>query len=250
MKSGAGTPPTPPDSILGGVGPGDYHAVGRSTVSLLERWAGLGPSDDVLDVGCGPGRTAWALSEKLGDHGSFTYTGLDVVPAYIEWSLGNLGLEPERFRFHLADIRTSFYNPGGATAAEDFVFPWADASFDLAIATSLFTHLLPGAAVHYLSEIARILRPGGRLFASFFLLDARGREAAQTGFTYPTFSCPIEHGLLHDAAVPESGVAHDEGWLLAVLARAGLQTATVHPGGWKSPPGEYHQDIVVAVRAK
>jgi len=242
------TPPCPPEILLAGVGPGDFHEAGRSTVSLLERLARLGPSDDVLDVGCGLGRIALPLSEKLGAQGS--YTGLDVVRAYTDWCVENLCLDPERFRFQHADIRTSFYNPNGATRAEDFVFPWADASFDLAIATSLFTHLLPGAALHYLSEIARTLRPGGRLFASFYLLDARGREAAATGLTDPTFSSPIEHGLLHDPAVPEGGVAHDEGWLLAALESAGLKSASVHPGRWKALPGDYHQDIVVAVCAK
>lgn len=242
-------PPFPPEVLLAGVGPGNYLEEGRVTVALLERLAGLEPSDDVLDVGCGLGRIAWPLSQRLDRRGS--YTGLDVVRAYTDWCVESLGLDPERFRFQHADIRTSFYNPEGAVRAEDFLFPWADASFDLAIATSLFTHLLPAAASRYLAEIARVLRPGGRLFASFYLLDARGLEAAATGATDPTFLSPIEHGLLHDAAVPESGVAQDEAWLFAALAAAGLRPATVHPGRWKaSPAGDYHQDLIVAVRPK
>ena len=177
--------PIPPESLRLGVGPGDYHEAGRTTLALLERLTGVKAADRVLDVGCGLGRIAWPLSERLGKRGS--YTGLDVVKAYTDWCEANLGLDPERFRFHHADVQTSFYNPGGSIGPGAFVFPWAAASFTLAIATSLFTHLGPDAAAHYLREIARTLAPNGRLFASFYLLDARGREAAATGATDPTF---------------------------------------------------------------
>jgi SAM-dependent methyltransferase len=241
-------PPSPPEILLAGVGPGDFHEAGRSTVALLERLAGLGPAEDVLDVGSGLGRIAWPLSEKREWHGS--YTGLDVVRAYTDWCVESLGLDPERFRFRHADVRTSFYNPEGTTSAEEFTFPWADASFDVAIATSLFTHLLPAAAARYLAEIARTLRPGGRIFASFYLLDARGCEAAATGATDPTFSFPIPHGRVHEEAVPESGVAHDEAWLLAAFAAAGLERVRSHPGRWKGMPGDYHQDLLVAERPR
>ncbi len=239
-------PPAPPEELLRGVGTGDFEEIGRRTVGLVERLAKVRPQDRVLDVGCGLGRTAWPLSEKLGPQGS--YVGLDVVRDYVDWCAGSLGLDPKRFRFHHADVRTSFYNPGGSIAAEDFVFPWPDGSFDLAIATSIFTHLLWAATARYLHEIARTLSPGGRLFASFYLLDARGREAAATLATYPTFGAATEHGLLHDPSVPESAVAYDPDWLFGQFAAAGLDVAGVHMGRWKALPGLDHQDLVVAVR--
>ena len=45
------------------------------------------------------------------------------------------------------------------------------------ILTSVLTHLLEDEAEHYLAETARVLEPGGRALATFFLLDddvARG----------------------------------------------------------------------------
>jgi SAM-dependent methyltransferase len=211
--------------------------------------AGVRARDRVLDIGCGLGRIAWPLSEKLGRRGS--YVGLDVVRAYTDWCRDHLGLDPRRFAFHHADIRTSLYNPNGKIEPEAFAFPWSDASFDLAIATSLFTHLMPDAAVRYLDEIARVLAPGGRVFTTFFLLDARGREAAATGWTYPTFGAPIEHGLLHDPAVPESAVAHDFDWLCGRLTAARLEVVSMLPGKWKDPLGAdcQYQDVVVASRS-
>jgi SAM-dependent methyltransferase len=239
--------PQPPGDLIAGLGPGDYHEIGRHTLGLIERMAGVRARDRVLDVGCGLGRIAWPLSERLGRRGS--YVGLDVAQAYTDWCRDHLGLDPRRFTFHHADIRSSLYNPDGEIEPEGFVFPWSDGSFDLAIATSLFTHLMPDAAAHYLAEIARVLAPGGRVFASFFLLDPRGREAAATGATYPTFGVPMEHGLLHDPAVPESAVAYDPEWLGGRLTAANLEVIGVHAGKWKDPLGLDYQDVVVASRS-
>ena len=77
-----------------------------------------------------------------------------------------------RFAFVHADLRNTAYNPGGALDADSYRFPYGDGAFDLVIATSLFTHLLPAAAEHYLSEAARVLAPGGRLFCTWLLFSA------------------------------------------------------------------------------
>lgn len=71
--------PVPPESLLLGVGPGDYLETGRRTFALLEKLAGLRASVRVLDVGCGLGRIAWTLAGKLEGRGS--YTGLDAPDA-------------------------------------------------------------------------------------------------------------------------------------------------------------------------
>ena len=59
--------------------------------------------------------------------------------------------------------------------------------------TSVFTHLLPHDLTHYLAEINRVLRPGGRCVATFFLHDAEtaghvraGRSAFQLPHGYGT----------------------------------------------------------------
>ena len=61
----------------------------------------------------------------------------------------------------------------------------------------------------------------------------------------------MEHGLLHDADLPERAVAYDPEWLGGRLTAAGLEVVGVHPGKWKDPSGlglDY-QDVVVASRA-
>lgn len=245
-KAEARRPPLPPESLLAGVGAGDYWDQGERLVSRLQQLARLRASDRVLDVGCGLGRLAWPLSQTLGRSGS--YDGLDVVKAYTDWCVGNLALDPAWFRFHHADIRTSFYNPGGTIEAKDYRFPWPDDSFTLAIATSLFTHVLPEAMTQYVREIARTLRKDGRLFASFFLLDASGKAAAATGWTNPKFGFPMEHGLMEDPAVPESAVALQTEWVYEALADSGMTVSAAYPGLWKGKPGLEYQDLIVAVR--
>ena len=240
-------PPLPPENLLTGVGPGEYWRIGHETAALVDDLVTIRPEDRVLDVGCGLGRVAWPLASRLGRKGR--YTGLDVSKHYVEWCRTKLDLDPRRFTFHQADIRTTTYNTEGSVAPEDFVFPWPAESFDLTLSISLFTHLLPDALRHYLREIRRTLRPGGRLFSTFFLLDARGKEAVASGFTYPTFTAPIEHGLVHDPLVPEDGVAFEPEWVFATFEEAGLAVTGVHAGSWKTFVEERsYQDVVTAVR--
>jgi ubiquinone/menaquinone biosynthesis C-methylase UbiE len=78
------------------------------------------------------------------------------------------------------------YNPHGRERADRFQFPYPDASFDIGLAASVFTHMLGGEVVNYIREAQRVLRPGGRLLSSWFVLQmdrtrqegAEGRESA------------------------------------------------------------------------
>ncbi|HET9769142.1 MAG TPA: class I SAM-dependent methyltransferase [Thermoanaerobaculia bacterium] len=239
-------PPLPPADLLAGIGPGDYWAVGEATVELIDRMVDIRRSDVVLDIGCGLGRIAWPLAARLGWRGR--YAGLDAQRRYVDWCAAHLGLAPRRFGFLHADLRSSDTNPAGAIAPEHFAFPWANGTFTLTVATSLFTHLLPVPTAHYLREIARTLRPGGRLFSSFFLADEAGLAAIRSGRTYPVFSTPIEHAWLRDPGAPEDAVAHDAEWLRARFHDAGLRILEVRDGTWKAPTAAYYQDVVVAVR--
>lgn len=240
-------PPLPPANLVDGVGPGEYWRIGRETVALVDELVAVRPDDRILDVGCGLGRVAWPLASRLGRKGR--YTGLDVSKQYVEWCRKNLDLDSRRFTFHQADIRTSAYNTEGLVPPEEFVFPWPDESFDLTLAISIFTHLLPEALQHYLREIRRTLRPGGRIFSTWFLLDAQGKNAVASGLTYPTFTAPIEHGFLHDPLVPEDGVAYEPDWVFSVFEEADLGVTRVHDGSWKTfVEGRSYQDVVVGVR--
>lgn len=240
----AARPPQPPAYFAGGLGPGDYWAIGESTVDLIADLARLRPSDRVLDVGCGAGRVAWPLSLRLGRRGR--YLGFDVALVYIEWCQYVLKLDPLRFHFEHVALRNSNYNREASTAPEAFRFPWPERTFDLIVANSLFTHLLPEAVDHYFREIRRMTARGGRVFASFFLVDPESEPVIEQGRTYPHFAQRREWGWVQDPANPEEGVALNRGWVLERLAAAGFSDPQVHPGTWRGPAARSYQDVVVA----
>ncbi len=112
--------------------PGWEHATAR-----YQHWvaARLAPDSRVLDVGCGRG----GIIERLGAMGR--WTGCDP-----DWR----SLKDHR-RVQL-----------GRSQASSEQLPFADATFDVVIASWVLEHLSRPA--YTFSEVARVLRPGGRFF--------------------------------------------------------------------------------------
>lgn len=237
------TRPHPPENLAGGVGHGDFWAIGEENTALIQMLAGPLHAERVLDVGCGLGRTAWPLAQVLDE--ASTYVGFDTSLRYVDWCRSGLGLDPARFDFEYHPLYSSLYNPGAKTRAEDFQFPWPDESFTLVIATSLFTHLTTPATVNYLNQIGRVLKPGGRVVASFFLLDEWSERVMNESPAYPNFKVRFPEGMLASASSPEDGVAYEAMWLLQALRNAGLEYAEWRPGRWRRIDGTSYQDFVL-----
>jgi SAM-dependent methyltransferase len=242
--TGRGDPLVPPRR-LNAVGNSDFRATGDEFLGHFRALAGLRSSDRVLDVGCGIGRMARVLVPALSPpHGS--YDGFDVNRRGIAWCRRHYTRTRVPFRFRHVDLHHPEYNPGGPGASDTFEFPYAENSFDLAIATSVFTHLLDVSAERYLAEIARVLAPGGRLLATWFLIDPDrppGRSAIAS------FHPGSGAALLADPAAPEAAVAYPAQWVRRRLERHGLRAREpFHQGSWTGRPGASSQDILVADR--
>lgn len=217
------------------VGAGDFVAVGDEFLGHLVELAGLEPTSDVVDVGCGIGRIARPLAAYLttGD-----YAGFDVNDTAIRWCRGHY---PQRFRFDVADLHNARYHPSGNHSARDYRFPYDDDSFDVAVMASVVTHMLEPEADRYLSEARRVLRPGGRLLVTFFLLD-HGSLAALAGGRAAIAFRPTEGATaIAVPDVPEEAVAYQESWV-----RERLDVRRIERGGWRGTPGRSFQDIVVS----
>lgn len=224
------------------VGDSDFRATGEEFLLHFRELAGLRPNDRVLDVGCGIGRMARVLVGELRPPGS--YDGFDVVAEAIDWCGRHYRHTPAPFRFRHADVRNARYHPGGSSSAADFRFPYEDASFDLVLAISVFTHLLADAADNYLRQISRVLAPGGRLFATWFLL---GGDEETRGSPALSFSHPLGAARVTDPAVPEAAVAYQLRWLHERLQAHGLRLREpVRAGSWRGTEGRSFQDIAVA----
>jgi SAM-dependent methyltransferase len=231
--------PLVPPRRLQFVGEGDFKATGEEFFAHFREVAGLQPDERILDVGCGIGRMARPLVGWL----TGTYDGFDPNAVGIGWCQTRY---PPGFRFTLVDLYNRRYHPTGTLKAADVRFPYDDEAFDFAILTSVLTHLLEEEAAHYLRETARVLRPGGRAVATFFLLDGQSRAAMVEERTALRFLQPAEHVAVLRDDVPEEAVAYDEGWVRARAREAGLSVREpVHPGTWRGGDGRSFQDLVV-----
>lgn len=156
--------------VIAGAGHGHFTLPSFAVVSSITEAADLrargllAPDAAVLDVGAGNGRQALGLLEL----GVGRYVGLEVVRECVDFANRAFSRWPN-VRFDWIDAANEMYNPAGAVDPTSATFPYADGEFDLVIAGSLFTHLQSAeVARRYLEEIARVLRPGGGAFTTWF----------------------------------------------------------------------------------
>src|SRR5437667_3482466 len=168
------------------VGEGDFAEIGNEFLKHFIKLAHLQPNENVLDVGCGVGRMAVPLTRYLARPG--TYDGFDVVKRGIDWCNANISGRYPNFRFKFVDVRNRAYNPTGTLNPETFRFPYSDASFDFVFVTSVFTHMPSLSMGHYVSEISRVLRSGGRAFITFFLLTSESLKLMSAGSSHLNFA--------------------------------------------------------------
>jgi ubiquinone/menaquinone biosynthesis C-methylase UbiE len=109
---------------------------------MIVRLAAPGPTDHVLDLACGPG----TFTTPLARHAKFVF-GLDLTPALLDCARRKAGEEC------VANI--------ALVCADATAIPFPDASLDVACCGYSFHHMADPARA--LAELARVLRPGGRL---------------------------------------------------------------------------------------
>ena len=137
--------------------------------------------------------------------------------------------------------------------AKQFTFPYPDNAFDVSYLFSVFTHMKADEIAHYLKEIQRVLAPGGRCLATFFIYNDANEDliATQDGFCFP-----VEGGRfrLMNEKVQSANIALHERYLDQIIDEAGLIKETLIEGYWKDSiekqEGLDFQDVVVLAKAK
>lgn len=242
----------PPKSAIFTGSVDDFKASGDALVGRLVDLAGLSPGSRVLDIGSGMGRAAIALTSYLDSSGS--YEGLDIVPSGVKWCSENITPKHPRFTFTLADVYNKEYQPTGRLPASELSFPYGDQEFDLVLLASVFTHMLPDDMEHYLAEIDRVLKKGGRCYASFSLLDIESKQAMSAGASSLLFKRFRDECWVVDPKVPELAVGYEEDYVRKAFRRQGLsEDLQIHHGGWAPRASltavpSFSQDIVVATK--
>ncbi|MFF5445656.1 class I SAM-dependent methyltransferase [Streptomyces sp. NPDC012888] len=133
---------------------------------------GLRPGDRVLDAGCGTGRALPALRAAVGPRG--TVVGADLTREMLT-----------------AAVRAGRDADGGLLLADVARLPLRDGCLDAVFAAGLIAHL-PEPAEN-LRELARVVRPGGRL--ALFHPIGRAALAARQGRELTPADLRAEHNL-------------------------------------------------------
>lgn len=162
-----------PDSELDAPGNGDFLHIGKYFNQLLVEHCGLKEDSVVLDIGCCNGRMAIPMTQILT---TGRYEGFDTIQRHIDWDKEHIQSKFPDFNFQRVDVHNGSYNPEGVILSRDFIFPYEDDTFDIALATSVFTHVTDIADIEqYLKETARVLKKGGKTLFTFFLSDDTSR---------------------------------------------------------------------------
>lgn len=223
-----------PYAFLAVLGKRVIHPGGRESTDRLLDWADIGPTDRVLDVGCGVGTTAIRIAREMGAG----VVAADVAPLMRERAQRNVDA---------AGVATV-----SVEAADILALPYPDKSFTrvLAEAVTMFVDRSRAAA-----ELARVCAPGGRVLATEFYWRKPPTDEAREVFLGQV--CP---GLRFDSVeewvsiyggagltnirtdtgpfemMTPRGFLADEGWHAAtVCARAMTRASYLKKMAWLMP---------------
>ena len=128
-----------------------FHGQLREFRQRTANLADIQPGEQVLDVGCGTGTLAMEVARRVGRAGRVA--GVDPGTEQIARARSKAARRNVPIEFQIGVI-------------EHLAFP--DQTFDVVLSTLMMHHLPGGLKRQGLAEIARVLKPGGRLVIADF----------------------------------------------------------------------------------
>jgi SAM-dependent methyltransferase len=225
-----------------------FEEVGQQFLRGFVELGRLQPDEKVLDVGCGIGRMAVPLTGYLSPEAE--YRGFDIVEDGVNWCREHITSRYPQFRFRVVDVHNAVYNPRGTQPPETFEFPFASEQFDFVFATSVFTHMLPPSVARYLSEMARVLRDGGRCFCTFFILNPESRSLIAQGASRVALRREGCGFVSASQREPERAIGYCEADVRELHRSSGLEVEEpIHYGTWCGRTrGLSGQDVVLSTK--
>ncbi|MET8797749.1 class I SAM-dependent methyltransferase [Nocardia sp. NPDC004568] len=151
----------------------------RRLLAEMVRMSGAGPGDDAVDIGCGPGKLVRSLGARVGARGSVA--GVDPSASAVAYNQRRDDLPNHRYI---------------QAPAQDLPLP--DASVDVVTCTFVMHHIPEEHREAAISEMWRVLRPGGRLLLADahptrWMLFLFGRSARRNSDREPLDAIDVRH---------------------------------------------------------
>jgi len=178
-----------------GAPPGTFMRYAHKERLILEQY-GFEPSDAIVDIGCGAGRLAAALSDT---HRGI-YAGFDIVDKLVEYADRRFG--GDNFHFFTCD---------------GLDIPLDGRTADFMTFFSVFTHLHHEETFIYLQEAMRVLRPGGTLVCSYLDFEEN----------WPVFEATV--AARHNGTQVHANVFMNADIIRRLVEGAGFDVVAVHP---------------------
>jgi O-methyltransferase StaMB len=166
------------------------EAADRLTDMMIDR-IGVGPGDHVLDIGCGMGVPALRLAKVSGAR----VTGITVSRDQVKRATdaAHRAALGDRVRFQHADAMS---------------LPFDDASFDAVWLLESIVHMPKRLDV--LREVARVLRPGGRVALTDLLVLEQAEQAISDDDLESIMVGPLVTAQSYARILPAVGLTADE----------------------------------------
>ena len=240
------TLPIPEESLITAIG-GNFNSIGLEYLTYFTELAKLSPNDTILDVGCGVGRMAYILAYYL-DH-SGHYEGFDIMPDVINWAQKEITPRHPNFKFQHIPIHNQRYFPAGTILGKNVIYPFQENHFDLAILTSVFTHIQGTELRRNLSELFRVIKPGGICFCTCFLLNEESEALIEQGVSSEPIRYEMEDCVAADPDDPENVLGYKENTFIEWISDAGFTLKGKYYGNWcKRKESVSFQDILILER--
>lgn len=181
---------------------------GRDDLNRAIQLTGMayGPDRTVVEVGCGLGRMAQALSERFG-----TVVGLDIAPRLIE----------EACRQNTCD-RIQFEVSDGV-----HVRPQAVTRCDTVFSYEVFYYIGAPALTSYFRDVFNLLRPGGQFVFQLNMEPVRWKTHTAFLFRRILYACGIKHWRGWPTGAGYRRYYHSPQWLHTTLTSLGFDTPRI-----------------------